>query len=127
MAVILMTMMMTKKMTMTIDENMHLGDLSIFSPRGVEFQDYIIEVTSVERDHDRLKQDRYLFSYDLDNTGNEVELNEPIANIPIHPLDIEISGDYITGSYKDAGIGSPPYEVKLWLVIEEQPESFKND
>ena len=121
-------MMMTKKrMMMNTNEKMHLGDVSIFSPRGVEFQDYVIEVTTVERDHDRLKQDRYLLSYDLDNTGNEVELNEPIANIPIHPLDIEISGDYITGSYKDAGIGSPPYEVKLWLVIEEQPESLKDD
>ena len=121
-------MMMTKKrMMMNTNEKMHLGDVSIFSPRGVEFQDYVIEVTTVERDHDRLKQDRYLLSYDLDNTGNEVELNEPIANIPIHPLDIEISGDYITGSYKDAGIGSPPYEVKLWLVIEEQPEPLKND
>ncbi|MEM1405456.1 MAG: hypothetical protein AAGG59_01675 [Bacteroidota bacterium] len=112
---------------MNTNEKMHLGDISIFSPRGVEFQDYVIEVTTVERDHDRLKQDRYLLSYDLDNTGNEVELNEPIPNIPIHPLDIEISGDYITGSYKDAGIGSPPYEVKLWLVVEEKPEPLKND
>ena len=125
---VVIRMMMTKmRMMMNTNERMHLGDVSIFSPRGVEFQDYIIEVTTVERDHDRLKQDRYLLSYDLDNTGNEVELNEPIANIPIHPLDIEISGDYITGSYKDAGIGSPPYEVKLWLVIEEQPESLKDD
>ena len=112
---------------MNTNEKMHLGDVSIFSPRGVEFQDYVIEVTTVERDHDRLKQDRYLLSYDLDNTGNEVELNEPIANIPIHPLHIKISGDYITGSYQDAGIGSPPYDVKLWLVIEEQPEPLKND
>ena len=112
---------------MNTNERMHLGDVSIFSPRAVEFQDYVIEATTVERDHDRLKQDRYLLSYDLDNTGNEVELNEPIANIPIHPLDIEVSGDYITGSYKDVGIGSPPYEVKLWLVIEEQPEPLKND
>ena len=125
---VVIRMMMTKmRMMMNTNERMHLGDVSIFSPRGVEFQDYVIEVTTVERDHDRLKQDRYLLSYDLDNTGNEVELNEPIANIPIHPLDIEISGDYIKGSYKDAGIGSPPYEVKLWLVIEEQPEPLKND
>ncbi len=118
--------MMMKRM-MNTNEKMYLGDVSIFSPRGVEFQNFVIEVTTVERDHDRLKQDRYLLSYDLDNTGNEVELNEPIANIPIHPLDIEISGDYITGSYKDAGIGSPPYEVKLWLVVEEQPELLEND
>ncbi len=125
---VVIRMMMTKtRMMMNTNERMHLGDVSIFSPRGVEFQDYVIEVTTVERDHDRLKQDRYLLSYDLDNTGNEVELNEPIANIPIHPLDIEISGDYITGSYKDAGIGSPPYEVKLWLVVEEQPELLEND
>lgn len=103
--------------------NMHLGNVSIFSNRGVEFKDYVIEVTSVERDHDRLKQDRYLLSYDLDVTGNEVELNEPIANIPIHPLDIPISGDYVTGLFKDAGIGTPPYEVKLWLVIEEEHEA----
>ena len=114
--------MTKKKMT---DEPMHLGDVSIFSKRGVELKDYVIEVTSIERDHDRLKQDRYLLSYDLDATGNEVELNEPIANIPIHPLDIEVSGDYLTGSYKDAGIGSPPYEVKLWLVIEEEPDNLK--
>ena len=106
---------------MIIEAPMHLGNISIFSKRGVELQDYVIEVTSVERDHDRLKQDRYLLSYDLDATGNAVELNEPIANIPIHPLDIQISGDYLTGSYKDAGIGTPPYEVKLWLVIEETP------
>ena len=125
---VVIRMMMTKtRMMMNTNEKMHLGDVSIFSPRGAEFQDYVIEVTTVERDHDRLKQDRYLLSYDLDNTGNEVELNEPIANIPIHPLDIEISGDYITGSYQDAGIGSPPYEVKLWLVIEEQPELLEHD
>ena len=111
---------MTKKMRM-IEEPVHLGNVSIFSKRGVELQDYVIEVTSVERDHDRLKQDRYLLSYDLDATGNEVELNEPIANIPIYPLDIEIIGDYLTGAYKDAGIGTPPYEVKLWLFIEENP------
>ena len=107
---------------MMTEEPMHLGNVSIFSKRGIELQDYVIEVTSVERDHDRLKQDRYLLSYDLDATGNEVELNEPIANIPIHPLDIEINGDYITGSYKDAGIGTPPYEIKIWLVVEEREE-----
>lgn len=108
---------------MMTEEPMHLGNVAIFSKRRVELQDYVIEVTSVERDHDRLKQDRYLLSYDLDATGNEVELNEPIANIPIHPLDIEISGDYLTGSYKDHGIGEPPYEVKLWLIIEEKIEA----
>ena len=92
---------------------------------GVELKDHVIEVTTVELDHDRLKQDRYLLSYDLDCNGSEVELNEPIANIPIHPLDIPITGDYLTGAFKDSGLAPGSYTVKLWLMIEEEPEAVE--
>ena len=101
---------------------MVLGELSIFSKRGVELKDRVIEVTTVERDHDRLKQDRYLFGFDMDCDEDEVELNEPIANIPIQPLDVSITGDYLSGAFKDSELAPGPYIVKLWLLVEEEPK-----
>ncbi len=111
---------MTMKRMMT--ELMILGELSIFSPKGIEMKTEVIEATSVFRDHDRLKQDRYLFNFDTNCNFNDVELNEPIPNLPIHPMDIEISGDYVTGAFKDVGYTTGPYKVKLWLMIEKEPE-----
>jgi len=106
-------------------ETMILGELSIFSPKGIEMRTEVIEATSVFRDHDRLKQDRYLFNFDTNCNFNEIELNEPIPSLLIHPLEIEISGDYVSGSFKDAGYTTGPYQVKLWLMIEETPEVLK--
>lgn len=106
---------------------MELGEFSIISKQGVELRDHLIEVTTIERDHDRLKQDRYLFGFDLDCNGSEVELNEPIANIRMYPLEILISGDYLIGSFKDSGLAPGPYTVKLWLMIEEEPSTLEND
>ena len=100
---------------------MILGELSLFSKHGIAMRVEVSEPTSVSRDHDRLKQDRYLFGFDTNGNQNEVELNEPIPNVPVHPLDIPVQGDYITGSYKDARYASGPYRVKLWLMIEEEP------
>ncbi|GAB3343950.1 hypothetical protein GCM10027429_35220 [Marivirga atlantica] len=108
-------------------EQMILGELSIFSKEGIALKTEVAESTSVFRDHDRLKQDRYLFNFDTNCNFNEIELNEPIPNLPIHPLDIEINGDYLTGSFKDSGYATGPYKVKLWLMIEEKPELLKND
>ena len=71
---------MTMKRMMT--ELMILGELSIFSPKGIEMKTEVIEATSVFRDHDRLKQDRYLFNFDTNCNFNDVELNEPIPNLP---------------------------------------------
>ena len=100
---------------------MKLGELSLFEPRGVFLQTDVIESTSIYRDHDRLQQDRYLFGFDNCNS-NEVELNEPISGIHIIPVAAEATGDYITGSYQDAGWAWRPYTVKLWLLIEEEPQ-----
>lgn len=116
---------MTMKRMMT--ELMILGELSIFSPKGIEMKTEVIEATSVFRDHDRLKQDRYLFNFDTNCNFNDVELNEPIPNLPIHPMDIEISGDYVTGAFKDAGYTNGPYQIKLWLMIEDEPEVLNDD
>jgi hypothetical protein len=112
--------------TMTI-KSMILGELSIFSPKGIEMKTEVIEATSVFRDHDRLKQDRYLFNFDTNCNFNDIELNGPIPNLPIHPLDIEISGDYVTGAFKDAGYTTWPYQVRLWLMIEDEPEVLNDD
>ena len=103
---------------------MRFGELTILSKRSVELKEQIIEVTSLENDPDRLIEDRFLNSFDLE-TGNDIELDEPISNIPIHVLDIEVSGDYLTGAYKDEGVSTLPYEVKLWLVLEEEPEPIE--
>lgn len=100
---------------------MRFGELTIVSKRSVELKEDIVVVTSLEGDDDRLIQDRFLSSFDLAN-GSDVELGESIPNIPIHTLDIEVSGDYLTGTYKDVGGSIFPYEVKLWLVLEEEPE-----
>ena len=101
---------------------MKLGELSLFDPRGLFLKADVVENTSVCRDHDRLKKDRYLFGFDTDCNGNEIELNEPIADIHIIPVTAEATGDYITGSYQDAGWAWQPYTVKLWLLIEEEPQ-----
>lgn len=118
------TLMTMTKMT---TEPMILGELSIFSPKGIEMKTEVIEPTSIFRDHDRLKQDRYLFNFDTNCNFNEIELNEPIPNLPIHPLDIAVSGDYVTGSFKDAGYATGPYKVRLWLMIEEEPITLNDD
>lgn len=117
-----MKMMITNMTT----EVMILGELSIFSKQGIALKTEVVEGTPVFRDHDRLKQDRYLFNFDTNCNFNEIELNEPIPNLPIHPLDIKVSGDYVTGSFKDAGYATGPYKVKLWLLIEEEPELLKS-
>ena len=101
---------------------MRFGELTILSKRSVELKEQIIAVTSLENDPDRLIEDRFLSSFDLES-GNDVELEIP--NIPIHELDIEVSGDYLTGAYKDEGVSTFPYEVKLWLVLEEEPEPIE--
>lgn len=106
---------------------MILGELSIFSKHGIAMKTEVIETTSVFRDRDRLLRDRYLFNFDTNCNFNEIELNEPIPNLPIHPLDIAVSGDYITGAFKDAGYASGLYTVKLWLLIEEEPEILTHD
>ena len=77
-----MKMMMTNMTT----EVMIIGELSIFSKQGIALKTEVAESTSVFRDHDRLKQDRYLFNFDTNCNFNEIELNEPITNLPIHPL-----------------------------------------
>ncbi|MGB5930025.1 MAG: hypothetical protein WBH03_17720 [Cyclobacteriaceae bacterium] len=112
---------------MMTTEPMIIGELSIFCKQGIALKIEVIETTSIFRDHDRLKQDRYLFNFDTNCNFNEIELNEPIPNLPIHPLEMKVSGDYVTGSFKDAGYTTGSYKVKLWLLIEEEPETLTND
>ena len=100
---------------------MKLGELSLFEPRGLFLQTDVVENTAIYRDHDRLKKDRYLFGFD-DCNSNEIELNEPIADIHVIPVTAQATGDYITGAYQDAGWAYSPYTVKLWLLVEEAPK-----
>ena len=103
---------------------MKLGELSLYDPRGIFLKTEVIERTSIYRDNDRIEKDRYLFGFE-DCNANEVELEEPISGIPVIPVMAEASGDYITGSYQDAGWSWQPYTVKLWLLVEEEPEAIQ--
>jgi hypothetical protein len=100
---------------------MKLGELSLFDPRGLFLRTEVIERTSIFRDNDRIEKDRYLFGFE-DTNANEVELEEPISGIHIIPVTAEATGNYISGAYQDAGFAWQPYVVKLWLLVEEEPE-----
>ena len=105
---------------------MELGELSIISKQGVELKEHVTSIVSIERDQDPLEQEQYLAGYDLNCNGIEVELNEPLRIPIIHPLDVHIEGDYISGAYRDSQMASGPYTIKIWLMLEESEKSIQS-
>ena len=101
---------------------MVLGHLAMISKKGVELQEQVVELTSLEYETDRLMQHNFLVGVELDCNGIDIELTRPLPSLPIHPLSITVSGDYITGFYQDSGLATGPYRIKLWLMIEEAPQ-----
>ncbi|PTB98004.1 hypothetical protein C9994_00155 [Marivirga lumbricoides] len=103
---------------------MELGELSIISRQGVELKAHVVDLSTIEQDHHALEQERYLSGYDMNCNNSEVELNAPVGSIPIHPLDIHMEGDYISGAFKDNQRASGPYKVKIWLMLEESAKAI---
>ena len=101
---------------------MVLGHLAMISNKGVELQEHVVELTTLEYEADRLIQDDFLVGVELECNGTDMEVTRPLPNLPIHPLSIAVSGEYITGFYQDSGLATEPYRVKLWLMIEEEPQ-----
>ncbi|WP_108802155.1 hypothetical protein [Aquimarina sp. Aq107] len=97
---------------------MLLGTLSLFQKRGVFYKE------------------QQLHSEDIFSNVIEKELTADmqlqVSDVPkkeqLLPIDEQGDTDYITTFYQDEGQATYPYEVTVWLLIEELPEKlYKRD
>ena len=98
---------------------MKLGDLTLIHQSGLFLREQVMDMASLERDPERLEVEHHLTDFNLECGAMETELLEPVPVLPITPVEIRSEGDYISGSFKDSGLATGPYTVKVWLMIEE--------
>ncbi len=105
-------------------ENLILGELTLISKYGIETRTELHESTNFFRDIERMKGDRHLASFDSDCTLDDMELIEPLPLNNMIDLDIPLDSDYISGHFQDARFARAEYEVTIWLLLEESPETL---
>ena len=91
---------------------MLLGTLSLFQKRGIFYKEQQVHL-----------KDRFSTILEKELTPDKgLQLLDIPINRQLIPVDESGNTDYITAFYQDDGQGEYPYEVTVWLLVEELPE-----
>ena len=91
---------------------MKTGEISLFEKKGIFFKADVFD-----RQHLENQKEVSL----LTEAGFADKFDLPL-NLNLEEVDVEGDTGYVTGAYKDAGnITEFPYRIKIWLLIEEEP------
>lgn len=94
---------------------MLLGTLSLFQKRGLFYKE--LEIAP---------EDRYSTMEALVLQPEDPEIKP--FDIPLKhemtPVDESGNTDYISATFEDDGNATYPYEVTIWLLVEEVPETY---
>ena len=95
---------------------MILGVLSLFQKRGLFYSEQ--EVHSTESFSDMEMEE-------LEKVTDEFsDFKNPTKQYRVHPVEESGNTDYITATFEDKGKAKYPYEVTVWLLVEEAPEKL---
>lgn len=95
---------------------MLLGTLSLFQKRGIFYKEQQLHTT-----------DGFSSLIDQELKSEEVFIASDIPNRhQMTPVEASGSTDYITGIFEDDGNASYPYEITVWLLVEETPEVYED-
>ncbi|WP_299219806.1 hypothetical protein [uncultured Aquimarina sp.] len=91
---------------------MLLGTLSLFQKRGIFYKEQQL------RSEDTFSK---VIEKEL-SPDMQLELSDVAKKEQLIPLDEQGDTDYITAFYQDNGQVNYPYEVTVWLLVEEAPK-----
>ena len=90
---------------------MVLGTLSLFQKRGIFYKEQRLHA------EDSFSK---VIAKEL-NPDKQLELSDVPIKQQLIPVDEQGNTDYITAFYEDQGQANYPYEVTVWLLVEEAP------
>lgn len=99
---------------------MKLGELSLYEKKGLFYQGDIMDVPDPGLEVKMVSDPVYLTGF---VEGDDLGFSSADRHHAIIPVDIDGSTTYITGAYQDAGNVEGAYVVKVWLLIEEEPNT----
>ncbi len=96
---------------------MVLGVLSLFQKRGLFYSEQEVHSTHSFSNMDMQELEKV--------TDKFLDFKNPTKQYKVHPTEESGNTDYITATFEDQGDAQYPYEVTVWLLIEEAPEEVQ--
>ncbi|WP_062055997.1 hypothetical protein [Aquimarina longa] len=94
---------------------MILGTLSLFQKKGIFYKEQ--QLSSKDTFTTMLNQQ-------LEGGHTSMKIPDLPNRYQITPVEESGNTDYITATFEDHGMANYPYEIMVWLLVEEFPEEI---